>query len=118
MSITQKKSEVKSLADRLTAIERIHEQLQALESSGKLSRKVRDYYFERIITLDLQLFAVKIGHASEEFFNVFAERAGLLLADVSEEIWKRAGGAHKELVRLAITGDRAKTLERLAAEGL
>ena len=117
-SITQKKSEVKSLADRLTAIERIQGQLLELESAGRLSSKVRDYYFERIITLDLQLFAVKIGHASDEFFNVFAKRVGLLLSDVPEEIWKRASGPHKELVRLAITGDRAKTLERLAAEGL
>ncbi|MSV76382.1 MAG: glycosyltransferase [Actinobacteria bacterium] len=117
-SITQKKTEVKSLADRLTAIERIYNQLLEFENAGKLSRRVRDFYLERIISLDLQLFVVKLGDADQEYFDVFAKRGGALVAHASEEIWARAGGAYKELVRLAVTGDRAKTLERLAASGL
>jgi CDP-glycerol glycerophosphotransferase len=117
-SITQKKTEVKSLADRLTAIERIYNQLVDFEKAGKISKRVRELYLERIIGLDLQLFVVKLGDADQEFFDVFAKRGGELVAEASEAIWASAGGAYKELVRLAVTGDRAKTLERLAALGL
>lgn len=117
-SITQKKAEVKSLADRLTAIERIYNQVLEQENAGKISKRVRELYLERIISLDLQLFVVKIGLADQEFFDVFAKRAGALLANASEQAWANASGAHKDLVRLAVTGTRSETLERLAAKGL
>ena len=117
-SITQKKTEVKSLADRLTAIERIYAQVLEFEKAGKITGKVRELYLERIISLDLQLFVVKFGYASEEYFDVFAKRAGALLANATETTWANAGGAHKDIVRLAVTGTRDETLKRLAAKGL
>ena len=117
-SITQKKAEVKSLADRLTAIERIYAQVLEFEKAGKISKRVRELYLERIISLDLQLFVVKFAHADQEFFDVFAKRAGALVANASEEIWSSAIGAHKDLVRKAVSGSRDETLKLLAAKGL
>lgn len=117
-SITQRRNEVRSLADRLTAIERIYDSVLKAEKANRISPVVRQSYLTRIISLDLQLFVVSVAAASEEFFEVFQKRAGLLLANASEEVWARAIGAHKDLVRLAITGSREDVVSAIRAKGL
>jgi CDP-glycerol glycerophosphotransferase len=117
-SITQKKTEVKSLADRLTAIERIYDQLSQFEKAGRIGPRVRESYLERIISLDLQLFVVKFGDAGQDYFDMFAKRAKALLAAATEQTWNNSSGANKDVVRLALTSTREQTLRRLAEKGI
>lgn len=117
-SITQRRTELKSLSDRLTAIERIYNSVLEAETSNRISPIVRRTYLARIITLDLQLFAVSIAAASPEFFAEFKERAGKLLHVADEKVWDAAKGAHKDLVRLAVSGTRERVVQAIGAKGL
>lgn len=117
-SITQRRSELKSLADRLTAIERIYNSVLEAENAKRISPTVRRTYLTRIITLDLQLFVTSIGAASPEFFHEFQSRAGKLLEAADEAMWSAAKGPHKDLVRLAISGSRQQVIDAIGAKGL
>jgi CDP-glycerol glycerophosphotransferase len=117
-SITQRRNELKSLADRLTAVERIYNSVVEAETAKRISPLVRRTYLTRIITLDLQLFVVSVGAASPEFFDEFKSRAGKLLEAADEEVWNAARGAHKDLVRLAISGTREQVIKAIGAKGL
>ena len=117
-SITQRRTELKSLADRLTAIERIASQVSAEQNAGRISSNVLRKYLTRIITLDLQLFVISIADASPVFFDEFKTRAGKLLVSATDEIWAAAKGAHKDLVRLAVTGSRDEVIRAIRARGL
>jgi CDP-glycerol glycerophosphotransferase len=117
-SITQRRTQLKSLADRLTAIERNIKMLKDAASAGRCNPSVLASYLTRVISLDLQLFVVSIGETSQDYFDQFQVRAGGILAEASDEVWRLAGGAHKDLVRLALKASRPELIAAIKAKGI
>ena len=117
-SITQRRTQIKSLADRLTAIERNIKMIQDAIGAKRCTKRVLESYLARVISLDLQLFVVSIGVTGQDFFDEFQLRAAGILAGASESVWQNSSGAHKDLIRLAISGSRSQVLQAITAKGL
>ena len=117
-SITQRRTQLKSLADRMTAIERNIKMLQHAIGAKRCTQHVLDAYLARVISLDLQLFVVSLAATDQDYFDEFHKRAAGILVGATQEIWNAATGAHKDLVRLAAEGSRERVVQAITAKGL
>jgi|GEM_PF-1209888 len=117
-SITQRRTQIKSLSDRMTAIERNIKMIQDSIGAKRCTKRVLESYLARVISLDLQLFVVSLGATGQDYFDEFKSRAGGIVAAATEQTWSDATGAHKDLVRLAVTGSRSEVLQAITAKGL
>ena len=117
-SITQRRTQLKSLSDRMTAIERNIKMIQDAIGAKRCSERVLESYLARVISLDLQLYVISIGASDQEFFHEFQARAAGILAGAGEDVWQRATGAHKDLVHLALVGTRSQVVLAIADKGL
>ena len=115
-SLSNLRTETKSLVDRLLSIEQIIALLQREVALKRLSPAVLRYYWTRVISVDLQLFVPSIPKANAEFFHIFQMRGLALLAEVDEKIWATATGKHKEAVRFALSNTRENTIAFLKQE--
>jgi len=117
-SITQRRTQLKSLSDRMTAIERNIKMIQLAIGAKRCSKHVLESYLVRVISLDLQLFVVSLAATGQDYFNEFKSRAAGILAEATDNTWAAATGAHKDLVRLAISSDRQAVARSIGAKGL
>ena len=117
-SITQRRTQLKSLADRMTAIERNIKMIQDAIGAKRCTKRVLESYLARVISLDLQLYVISIAASQQDFFEEFRVRAAGIVAGASESVWQSATGAHKDLVRLAISGSRSQVVQAITAKGL
>jgi len=78
-SITQRRTQLKSLADRMTAIERNIKMIQDAIGAKRCTKRVLESYLVRVISLDLQLFVVALGNTGQDYFDEFRLRAAGIL---------------------------------------
>jgi CDP-glycerol glycerophosphotransferase len=116
-SITNRRGQLKTLSDRLTAVERNVSMVSDAVNAGNVDARVLRKYLIRIMSLDLQLFVLSIAFSDVDYYDEFKTRAAALLSTVDESMWSEAIGAHKDLVKLAITNDRNSVVAAIHAKG-
>ena len=112
-SLSQRKTEVKSLKDRLHAITLIDKYVRAAVAKGMVQTEVHTAYLRHMISLDFELFAPELARASEEFFEAFKSSANDLLSEASGDDWAASTGKYRKVVWAAMHGSREQTLKVL-----
>jgi CDP-glycerol glycerophosphotransferase len=112
-SLSQRKTELKSLNDRLHAITQVDRYVRAAATKGLVQPEVIQAYLRHMIALDFQLFAPELERADQAFFDAFKRSATALLSQATETDWAAAGGKYRAVVWAAIHGNRDQTLKTL-----
>jgi CDP-glycerol glycerophosphotransferase len=112
-SLSQRKTELKSLNDRLHAISLIDRYVRAAVAKGLIQAEVHTAYLRHMISLDFDLFAPELDRASEEFFSAFKASANTLLSEATGEDWAASTGKYRKVVWAAMHGSREQTLKVL-----
>lgn len=112
-SLSQRKTELKSLKDRLHAITLIDKYVRAAVAKGLIQPEVHTAYLRHMIALDFELFAPELERASEEFFAAYKASANALLSEASGEDWAASTGKYRKVVWAAMHGSREQTLKVL-----
>jgi CDP-glycerol glycerophosphotransferase len=112
-SLSQRKTELKSLKDRLHAITLIDKYVRAAVAKGLIQPEVHTAYLRHMIALDFELFAPELEGASEEFFAAYKASANALLSEASGEDWAASTGKYRKVVWAAMHGSREQTLKVL-----
>ncbi|MDE2591418.1 MAG: glycosyltransferase family 2 protein [Actinomycetales bacterium] len=113
-SLSKRRTELKSLQDRLLSMEQIDKILKLSVERGFITPLVHLTWLTRIISLDLPLFVESLPVTDQAFFDELHSRAGKLLADAPEQVWTEATGKHRKAVWAAVHGSREQTLKLLA----
>jgi glycosyltransferase involved in cell wall biosynthesis len=112
-SLSQRKTELKSLSDRLHAIGLIDKYVRAAVAKGLIQAEVHTAYLRHMISLDFELFAPQLERASEEFFAAFKASANTLLSEATGDDWAASKGKYRKVVWAAMHGSREQTLKVL-----
>ena len=112
-SLSQRKTEVKSLKDRFHAITLVDKYVRAAAAKGMIQESVHTAYLRHMIALDFELFAPELARADEEFFAAYKASANALLSDASGEDWAASTGKYRKVVWAAMHGSREQTLKIL-----
>ena len=112
-SLSQRKTELKSLKDRLHAITLIDKYVRAAVAKGLIQSEVHTSYVRHMIALDFELFAPQLERADEAFFLAFKASANALLSDATGEDWASSTGKYRQVVWAAMHGSREQTLKVL-----
>ena len=112
-SLSQRKTELKSLKDRLHAITLIDKYVRAAVGKGLIQPEVHTSYLRHMIALDFELFAPELDRADEEFFAVYKASANQLLSEATGEDWAASSGRFRKVVWAAMHGSREQTLKVL-----
>lgn len=112
-SLSQRKTELKSLNDRLLAITLIDKYVRAAVAKGLIQAEVHTVYLRHMIALDFELFAPELDRASEEFFSAFKASANALLSEANGEDWAASTSKYRKVVWAAMHGSREQTLKVL-----
>jgi CDP-glycerol glycerophosphotransferase len=112
-SLSQRKTELKSLNDRLHAIALIDKYVRAAVTKGLVQPEVHTEYVRHMISLDFELFAPELARSSEEFFAAYKASANLLLSEATGEDWAASQCKHRKVVWAAMHGSREQTLKVL-----
>ena len=112
-SLSKRRTELKSLQDRLLSMEQIDKILRLSIDRGFISPLVHLTWLSRIISLDLPLFVESIPSTDQAFFDELHSRAAKLLADAPEQVWTEASGKHRKAVWAAVHGTREQTIKLL-----
>lgn len=112
-SLSQRKTELKSLKDRLHAITLIDKYVRAAAAKGLVQPEVQTAYLRHMIALDFELFAPELGRADESFFAAFKASANTLLSEATGEDWAASTGKYRKVVWAAMHGSREQTLKVL-----
>lgn len=113
-SLSKRRTELKSLQDRLLSMEQIDKILRLSVERGFIRPNVHLSWLSRIISLDLPLFVESVPVTDEAFFAELHTRAGKLLKDAPEQVWVEATGKHRAAVWAAVNGTREQTIKQLA----
>jgi CDP-glycerol glycerophosphotransferase len=112
-SLSQRKTELKSLNDRLHAITLIDKYVRAAVAKGLVQAEVHKAYLQHMIALDFELFAPELENADELFFAAYKASANQLLSEASGEDWAASRGKYRKVVWAAMHGSREQTLKVL-----
>ena len=112
-SLSQRKTELKSLQDRLQAMTLIDKYVRAAAAKGMIQPSVHTYYVRHMIALDFELFAPELARANEAFFAAYKAGANGLLSEATGEDWAASGGQYRKVVWAAMHGSREQTLKVL-----
>jgi CDP-glycerol glycerophosphotransferase len=112
-SLSQRKTELKSLNDRIRAITLIDKYVRAAVAKGLVKQAVHTAYVRQMISLDFEVFAPVFDRASEEFFAAYKAGANLLLSEATGEDWASSSGKYRKVVWAAMHGSREQTLKVL-----
>lgn len=112
-SLSKRRTELKSLQDRLLSMEQIDHILKLSVERGFINPMVHLEWLSRIISLDLPLFVESIPVTDEAFFDELHNRAARLLKDAPEQVWASASGKHRAAVWAAVHGTRAQAIKQL-----
>lgn len=112
-SLSQRKTEVKSLRDRMHAITLIDKYVRAAVAKGMVHSSVHTDYLRHMIALDFELFAQELGRADQDFFAVFKASANSLLSEATGEDWAASEGKYRKVIWAAMHGSREQTLKVL-----
>ena len=112
-SLSQRKTELKSLKDRLHAITLIDKYVRAAVAKGLIQPEVHTSYLRHMIALDFELFAPELDRADEEFFAAYKASANQLLSEATGEDWAASSGRFRKVVWAAMHGSREQTLKVL-----
>ena len=112
-SLSQRKTELKSLKDRLHAITLIDKYVRAAVAKGLVQPEVHTAYLRHMIALDFELFAPELDRADEEFFSAYKASANQLLSEATGEDWAASSGRFRKVVWAAMHGSREQTLKVL-----
>lgn len=113
-SLSQRKTELKSLKDRLHAITLIDRYVRAAVTKGLIQPEVHSAYLRHMIALDFELFAPELARADEEFFATYKASANVLLSEASGDDWAASNGKYRKVVWAAMHGSREQTLKVLS----
>ena len=112
-SLSQRKTELKSLKDRLHAITLIDKYVRAAVGKGLIQAEVQRAYLRHMIALDFELFAPELDRADEEFFSTYKASANQLLSEATGEDWAASTGKYRKVIWAAMHGSREQTLKVL-----
>jgi glycosyltransferase involved in cell wall biosynthesis len=112
-SLSQRKTELKSLADRLHAVNLIDRYVRAAVAKGLIEPSVQQAHLRHMIALDFDLFAPELGRADQVFFDTYKASAVALLAGATEADWASSAGKYRSVVWAATHGNREQTLKVL-----
>jgi CDP-glycerol glycerophosphotransferase len=112
-SLSQRKTELKSLNDRLHAVTQIDRYVRAAVKKGIVQPEVHTAYLRHLISLDFELFAPELGRADQEFFAAYKASANALLSEATGEDWAASPGKYRKVVWAAMHGSREQTLKIL-----
>lgn len=112
-SLSQRKTELKSLKDRLHAITLIDKYVRAAVAKGLVQPEVHTEYLRHMIALDFELFAPELARADEAFFEAYKASANSLLSEATGDDWAASPGKHRKVVWAAMHGSREQTLKVL-----
>ncbi len=112
-SLSKRRTELKSLQDRLLSMEQIDRILRMSVERGFINPEVHMTWLSRIISLDLPLFVESIPVTDQEFFDELHKRSAKLLKDAPEQVWTLATGKYRKAVWAAVHGNREQTLKQL-----
>jgi len=112
-SLSQRKTELKSLKDRLHAITLIDKYVRAAVTKGLVTNQVHTSYLRHMIALDFELFAPELARADEAFFEAFKASTNALLSEATGEDWSASTGKYRRVVWAAMHGSREQTLRVL-----
>ena len=112
-SLSQRKTELKSLKDRLHAITLIDKYVRAAVAKGLVQPEVHTAYLRHMIALDFELFAPELARADEAFFAAFKASANSLLSEATGDDWASSTGKYRKVVWAAMHGSREQTLKVL-----
>ena len=113
-SLSKRRTELKSLQDRLLSMEQIDKILRLSVERGFIHPTVHLTWLTRIISLDLPLFVESIPVTDQAFFDELHTRAAKLLKDAPEQVWTEASGKFRKAVWAAVHGNREQTLKLLS----
>ena len=114
-SLSKRRTELKSLQDRLLSIEQIDKILRLSVERGFVKPLVHLSWLSRVVSLDLPLFVESIPVTDQAFFDELHVRAGRVLGDVPEQVWVDASGKHRAAVWATVHGTREQTIKQLIA---
>ena len=112
-SLSKRRTELKSLQDRLLSMEQIDKILRLSVERGFITPLVHLNWLSRIISLDLPLFVESIPVTDQQFFDELQSRSARILADAPEQVWVEASGKHRKAVWAAVNGTREQTIKQL-----
>jgi hypothetical protein len=112
-SLSQRKTEVKSLKDRFQAITLVDKYVRAAVAKGMVQESVHIAYLRHMIALDFELFAPELARADDEFFAAYKASANALLSDATGADWAASHGKYRKVVWAAMHGSREQTLKIL-----
>ena len=112
-SLSKRRTELKSLQDRLLSIEQIDRILKLSVERGFINPMVHLEWLSRIISLDLPLFVESIPVTDDAFFEELQRRAATILKDAPEQVWTSASGKHRAAVWAAVHGTRSQVIKQL-----
>ena len=115
-SLSKRRTELKSLQDRLLSMEQIDRILRLSVERGFIGPEVHLSWLTRIVSLDLPLFVAAIPVTDQAFFDELHTRAGKLLKDAPEQVWTLASGSLRAAVWASIHGTREQTIKQLPAK--
>ena len=112
-SLSQRKTELKSLKDRFHAITLVDKYVRAAVAKGLVQPSVQTSYLRHMIALDFELFAPELARADEDFFAAYKASANALLSEATGEDWAASNGKYRKVVWAAMHGSREQTLKIL-----
>jgi len=112
-SLSQRKTELKSLNDRLKANTKIAKYVRKAVAKGLIEPSVQKAYTRHLIALDFELFAPELGRADQDFFDAYKAAANALLSEATGDDWAASTGKYRKVVWAAMHGSRAQTLKIL-----
>ena len=112
-SLSQRKTELKSLKDRFHAITLVDKYVRAAVAKGLIQPSVQTAYLRHMIALDFELFAPELARADEDFFAAYKASANALLSEATGEDWAASNGKYRKVVWAAMHGSREQTLKIL-----
>ncbi|MEN9606982.1 MAG: hypothetical protein RL605_810, partial [Actinomycetota bacterium] len=113
-SLSKRRTELKSLQDRLLSMEQIDRILKLSTERGFINPTVHMTWLTRIISLDLPLFVESLPVTDQAFFDELHTRAGKLLADAPEQVWTQASGKLRKAVWATVHGTREQAIKQLS----
>jgi hypothetical protein len=112
-SLSQRKTELKSLKDRFHAITLVDRYVRAAVAKGLIQPSVQTSYLRHMIALDFELFAPELARADADFFAAYKASANALLSEATGEDWAASTGKYRQVVWAAMHGSREQTLKLL-----
>lgn len=114
-SITQQKTELNDVRDRVLVARRLARFMQTLPDAS-----VKDFWFAKVLGEDLGLYYVQVPKVSQEYWEVIRDGVLEIQARASEEMWSLLGVHDRVLLRHVLADDRAgfeNVIFRLADSG-